>query len=252
MSIFHLMGNEPQNAIVRQALSLCDFPWDRMLPELQKEAGRSAIPVEWADLSRWSAKLAEAKATSGHLHVHEDGDTGHAIDYRNRVLGLAWYSGKISLDISMISNPALAREVFLSEGAHMVDFFYMTQQERDWLSAHWDPADSPAIDWFDVGPYETWMGEAFMGLFCASFAPGVPVTLTQFTHAVTPQLAQDTRKMLLRQSPPPDLKAPPAPPAPAEPFPYEPLDYWASRERRWWSRYSRNAAQAYKNWRSAS
>jgi hypothetical protein len=244
MTIFTLSGTAAQQALVSSALAACDFPFERLVDKLQAQTGRTTIPVEWADLSRYAATVSEAAAKGGHAHVHEDGDTAHPIEYRQRVLGLAWYSGKVSMDVSLEANPDLAREVFLSEGAHMVDFFYMTDEERGALIKHWDPTDDPNVDWFDAGPYETWMGEAFMGLFVRAFAPSVPVTLTQFTHEVTGELVQSTRRLLLRE---------PQPPAPdADPlagFPYDQLDAWADKRRPWWARYAKTAADAYLAWR---
>lgn len=247
MSIWAPQGTSVQQSIVQDALAACDFPFERLAEKLKATTGRTSIPVEWADLSRYSSAASYANAAAGgHVHIHENGDTGHPIAYRQQVLGLAWYSGKVSLDLSLVANPPLAQEVFLSEGAHMVDFFYMSEAERSALIAHWDPADDPNVDWFDAGPYETWMGEAFMGLFVKAFAPRVPVTLTQFTHKVTPELASKTRSLLLREQHEDDSDAA------LELFPYDELDAWAAAEKIWWPKRDKRAAAAYRAWRSAT
>lgn len=204
--IWELQGTESQNAIVREGLGRCTFPFDVLLPELRSEAGKDRIPIEWADLSRWGAQ-AKSFGSDHHDdhgdhdherewgHVHPEG--AHGIAFRNRVLGLAWYSGKVSLDIQMESNPALAQEVLLAEGAHMIDFFYMTDQHKVaiWNALHHsDPSaqlrpDTPVKDgtdlghghsWFDVGGYYSWVGEAWMGLFIRAYSD-LPVTIN-FDH----------------------------------------------------------------------
>ena len=189
--VWQLVGTPSQNEIVAEALAVCSFPFDRLAPQLLSEKGRTSIPVEWADLSTYGASAAEAAAVGDHDHIHEGGDTAHPIndpENRSRVLGLAWYSGKVSIDTSLESNPLLAKEVFLSEGAHMVDFFYMTDEHRAYISSvvhHHDETDH-GHGWFDRGTYREWVGEAFMGIFIQAFAPTIPVTIP-FTHAATPE-----------------------------------------------------------------
>lgn len=242
--IWELQGTDRQNNIVRSALAACDFPFDRLLPGLQANTGRQTIPVEWADLSRFTATTAE-QAQERHHPIRHDGDTAHPIEYRQQVLGLAWYSGRVSLDLTLQQDPDLAREVFLSEGGHMVDMFYMTDADRAAITAalHSGGTTEHGHGWFDVGAYEEWIGEAFMGLFIAAFAPSVSTRLTQFTHPPTPGAAAATRKLLLRQT---------DPTGPLAGFPYAELDAWAAAERDWWPTRNRRAAQAYKAWRAAA
>jgi hypothetical protein len=211
--IWNLQGTQAQQRIVRDALASCDFPFERLAPQLRSEAGRDSIPVEWADLSRYAAS--NEAAPGEHIHVHEHGDTGHPIERvvggRARVLGLAWYSGRVTLDLSLERDPRLAAEVFLAEGAHMVDFFYMTDQHRRAIvnTLHHDqlPDNHPIIDgqplgldghecgWFDVGPYGMWVGESLMEALIESFL-NVKVTI-QLGHPVSPVAASYIRRVLL-------------------------------------------------------
>lgn len=244
--VFQLQGTQNQQRIIRETLDRTDFPWDRLRPLLRQTTGdRDYIPVEWADLSRYAgAAMKERKAgvagdarvaDDGHAHDHdhghedmlfhahgsEDGDEWHAIGYRNQVLGLAWYSGRVSMSLTLESRPLLAAEVFLSEGAHMVDFFYMTdeQRRRVFNAFHGDPDVDPAPhghDWFDVGSYWDFVGEAFMGGFVRAYSD-VPVTIP-FTHGATPQIGRWIREILT-----PELVDPPVPPSPPDaPAPEEP------------------------------
>ncbi len=219
--VWNLQGTEAQQRIAREGLALCDFPFYRLAPELRAEAGRDSIPVEWADLSRYNATPAVAyngvavTVPEEHNHIHEDGDTAHPIERvvngRSRVLGLAWYSGKVTLDVGLEQDPRLAHEVLLAEGAHMVDFFYMTNAHRravvnalhrDQLPAGYEVQDGAPFGldghqcgWFEVGPYGMWVGEAMMEAFIESFSP-VQVTI-QLGHPVSPVQAAYIRRLLL-------------------------------------------------------
>jgi hypothetical protein len=206
-----LQGTEAQQRIVRDALAACDYPFDRLLPGLRAATGRDSIPVDWQDLSRYSS-VAERDA---HLHVHEDGDDAHpvirVVEGRARVLGLAWYSGRVTLDLSLERDERLAHEVMLAEGAHMVDFFYMNDQHRraivNALHHQQLPNNHPITDgvpfgldshtcgWFDVGPYGMWIGESWMEAFVEAFSP-VTVTI-QLGHPVSPVQATYIRRVLL-------------------------------------------------------
>lgn len=207
MSIWSLQGTPAQQAIVQSALDRTTFPFEVLQPKLQADTGRTVIPVEWQDLSRYSADLKTAKETGSHLHVHEAGDTGHPVERRERVLGLAWYSGRVTLDLTLQEDPVLAAEVFLSEGAHMIDFFWMTSAHRVavWNALHDRPEDDTTVvteeghishdhSWFDHGGYYSWVGEAWMGLFVKAYSD-VPVTIA-FDHPPTPQAVEETRRAL--------------------------------------------------------
>lgn len=229
--VFTVSGSTAQQQIVRDALAACDFPWERLLPGLAEQTRRTSIPVEWADLSRFADTPPSATAHP----LRADGGGG--------TLGLFWYDGRIQIERSLVSRPSLAAEVFLAEAAHAVDVFYATDPERAAIAAAWHPAGPDGHGWFDSGAYETWMGEAFMGAFIRAFAPSVPVTLTQFTHPATPEIAAVVRRILLREP-----VAPPAPPAPPE-FPLEQVLPWLARPRSW--NASRRAADAVRAWLAA-
>jgi hypothetical protein len=110
----------------------------------------------------------------------------------------------------------------LSEAAHMVDFFYMTERHRE---AIWD-AYHPGMDtdkghhghdWFDVGGYQDFVGESLMSGFTRAYSD-VNVVLEQFTHKSTPEVVAGIRRVLtpelVAEKPP---EAPPEPPTNPEP-----------------------------------
>lgn len=199
---WYLNGTEPENALVQEALDRCDFPFE--------DYGDAVVPVEWADLSRYG-RNASAEVALRHHDTHEgEYDT---LEYREQVLGLAWYSGKITLEQDLVDHPSLAMEVFLSEGAHMVDFENiggMTDEERRriWNAVHSpDQHLSPGTDisngvdlghghgWFDVSTYRSWVGEAWMGLFTKAFSD-IPVTIP-FDHPPTDAAVAEVRQVFL-------------------------------------------------------
>lgn len=182
--IFDLRGTEEQNNIILDALRRTDFPFELLKPKLFETNSRTKIPVEWDDLSVYGIRTQD-----------EERLAATPIEYRERVLGLAWYSGMVTIEQDLVSEPELAKEVFLSEGAHMVDFFYMTDEHRIGIwnalhpsSAHLAPGTSikdaanlgHGHGWFDIGSYEEWAGEEFMGLFVKSFSD-VGLTIS-FVH----------------------------------------------------------------------
>lgn len=203
--MWDLQGTESQRRVAAAGLARCSFPWESLREGLAK-VGRSAIPVEWADLSRYASALAAGK----HHHVHEGEDVGHPIEARGRVLGLAWYSGKVSLDLSLEHSPPLAHEVLLAEGAHMVDFFRMTPRDREQLYLILHEGDATPHDhgWFEETgnhDYWSWVGEAWMAMFCLAYSDVTP-TLTGFVHQARPEMVPAVRALL---TPNPEAKAEP-------------------------------------------
>lgn len=192
--IWNLRGTDTQNAIIQTALSRCTFPFELLLSGLQAQQGKSTIPVEWADLSVYGIR---SFASVGHDHVFDNfGDEAHPLEWRGKVLGLAWYSGKISMDISLEDNHELAHEVFLSEVAHMVDFFYMTDDKRDAIyQVYHGNSEVHGHGWFDSGSYEDWVGESFMNTFCLAYSDVIP-KLDFFTHKSTPEVVISVRNIL--------------------------------------------------------
>ena len=209
MTIWNLRGTPAQNALVERALALSDFPDEVMAPSLHGE-GRSAIDVDWADLS---ARGAVARS-GGAGHAHEDGvhTVEREVDGRSRVLGLFYLPPytRVVLDVSLEQHPDLAVEVFLAEAAHAVDYHWMVPKglrRAVWNILHGTPsatgeiAESGDVDhghsWFD-GPagYASWAGEAVMEAVTEAFAPGVRVTI-QLDHPVSPEMAAQVRAALL-------------------------------------------------------
>ncbi len=302
MSVWNLRGTEPQNTLVRESLAACDFPFDELLPSLQRE-GKTSIAVDWADLSRFadsaekaagdrvpisadstvgfesmistgddtcwmratvdgrpdlsaesdrvprreadSARLADQAQTrllekvrpageeTGHDHDHPHEHGVHTItrevDGRERVLGLFYLPPytRVVLDLGLEARPMLAREVFLAEGAHAVDYHYMvdkalrdevwnalhagTDHDVDHVSESGDLGHGHS--WFDgPGGYSTWVGEAFMEAFTRAFAPSVPVTI-QLAHPVSTEAAAAIRAALLAPLAPPEPEPDAPPPA---------------------------------------
>lgn len=221
--IFDLSQLRPrEQQITHDALKRCTFPWDLLLPKLKQTKQKNQIPVEWADLSRY---MAEATVTSStdhqHMHVYHSGDQAHVLTrsvplhtqhrvmaehglplaYRQRVLGLAWYSGKISIAAELVEEPTLAQEVMLAEGSHMVDFFYMTDEHRKELfKVFHSGSDAPhGHEWFDNASYWDDVGEAFMAGFCYAYSDLIPDD-SSFSHRATPAIGQQIRSILTPQA----------------------------------------------------
>lgn len=210
--IWNLRGTEPQNQLVRAALAACDFPFDELRPSLERE-GKTAIDVEWTDLSRYT------HGAEGHEHAEGAHTITRPIDGRMRVLGLFYLPPytKVVLDTGLTSRPLLAQEVFLAEGAHAVDYHYALPyglRPAIWNALHeahedvpegFDMPESGDVDhghsWFDgPGGYATWVGEAFMEAFTRAFAPSAPVTI-QLAHPVSVEAAAQIRAALLDEAP---------------------------------------------------
>lgn len=270
MSAWDISGLEPAaRGIVDDALKRCDFNFDVLLPKLRADTGRPAIPVEFADLSRYAmaARTSVAPGAHGHDHSHdthsdpgEDPDLpdglghvhlnhpieggAHGVSYRKRVLGLAWYSGKVSVERSLVSDPDLAKEVFLCEGAHMVDFFWMSDEHRNRILEAYG-----AVHWFEEKgeyDYEDWTGESFMIGFTRAFSD-VPVRFDQFTHQTTPAVAAAVRE-ILRDG----ILAPPAPPEPPPTYDSYAFGVRRSRVYHLYDHWYVRRASAPERWASAA
>jgi hypothetical protein len=134
------------------------------------------------------------------------------------VLGLAYYPPtlKVVLDSSLVNDPELAIEVMLAEGAHILDFVYLTNEHRvaivnilhkDQLPRDYVVRDGVALgldghvcSWFDVGPYSAWVGEAFMEGFIEAFTT-THATIS-LNHPVSPEQAQAIRRVILGEPAP--------------------------------------------------
>lgn len=217
-----------QSNIVLEADRRSRFNFDLLLPGLKKSQGshRTGIPVEFTDLSRFAEQAAEAAARNGHAHINEDDDHAHLLaDSRARVLGLAWYSGKVSVDSSL--SHALALEVFLAEGAHMIDFFWMTNNDRAAIAQSLHPTGDWQHDqhgWFEErgdADYNDWPGENFMDLFMLAATDVKPTMAMRWSHPITEAAINATRIVLERGFKAPE-PAPVPPPNPPETAPVPP------------------------------
>lgn len=204
-----------------EAIAKCTFPFDDLLPGIQRETGgRTFVPIEWRDLSRFSAEpVLAAREQEEHNHVHDKDGTAHPIereiDGRKRVLGLAYYPPTLKVVVhSGLANDRdrdLAIEVLLAEFAHIVDFVYLTNEHRraivnilhrDQLPEGYVVRDGVALgldghvcSWFDVGAYRDWVGEAFMEGFIEAFS-NMHATLT-LRHPVNADQANAIRWAIL-------------------------------------------------------
>lgn len=231
--VFYASGTDIQKQLTQDALAVCDFPFDKLMPSLQNE-GRSSIRVDWEDLSRYAASDGK-----GHDHIHEGAATAHPVERvvegRRRVLGLFYLPPytRIVLDLSLVQWPELAKEVLLAEAAHAVDYHYMSSDMRRAFtnSVHTEQLspftptddgvpfhlDGHTCSWFDVGAYADWVGEAFMEGFIEAYAPSIPVTIS-LNHPVGPEDRLVIRRALTPELEPEEVEAP-AQPEPSFPEP---------------------------------
>lgn len=215
--IFDLSAvSEPLRSIVQDAVDACDFPWMLLAPQLKQEVNRLVIPVDEADLSRWGRNA--RGIVNDHSHGHDHSHGNHVLyagtGVRRAALGLAWYSGKVSLEKTLYTQPDLAKEVFLAEAAHMVDFFYMSDAQRDAIKRayHDEPHEQHAHeDWFEEGgvqDYWSWVGESFMSGFMRAYAPRLarPLEIRQpWVHKSTDDIARQIREALTPAPEEPEL-----------------------------------------------
>lgn len=194
-----------QRKTLQVALDACDYPFKR----IRRNTGRR-VPVTVSDLSRY-----QASAHGAHAHVHgPEGETGHLLGDggRRAALGLYWLptashpAGRVEIDQGCFNDPDLAREVFLAEAAHAVDYGVpLTDEQRHEIARALHGGGDPNHDdhgWFEERGeqnYWEWAGENFMGLFMAAFAPSLPRPMEArqpWVHANTPAAVARTRELL--------------------------------------------------------
>lgn len=180
--------------ILQGALDACDFNFYR----IRKNTGKR-VPCTVSDLSKFNMSL-DANGAHGHVHDEESGRHGHLLglpnafqpalkaEFRHQALGLFWLptsgepAGSVEVDVGCFEDPKLAREVFLAEAAHAVDYGAISPEQRLAIMAlfeHTGP-DAPEAGWFEeLGEedYWAWRGERWMGLFMAAYAPALPKVL---------------------------------------------------------------------------
>lgn len=209
-----------QRALVNAALTACSFDWALLLPGLNagnqwSRPGRTSIPVTCRDLSQFAGS-----AASDDYHEIGVDEMGRVVDEdapdnAAAVLGLFWFDGRVEVEQGLVNNPALFQEVFLSEGAHAADFYFLWPENlRKPLYDIYHPNGPDQHGHFE-GPYFDTVGEAFMGGFVYA-TTGKPPTLLGFSHVTTQAIAQRI-KTLLRIEVAPPIPPPPLPPLPPPP-----------------------------------
>lgn len=218
-----LHGTSQQIRIAKEAIDASDFPYELMLPSLARE-NRQSVSVTWEDLSRYGQMVNAAHGARKHEStIQIDGAEAYplerTVDGRKRVLGLFYLPPytRVVIEKILVNHPVLAKEVFLSEAAHAVDYHYMLGRglrRLVWNAMHPDEDDlsegakvsesgdiNHGHSWFDgPGGYSTWAGESFMEGFVKAFAPTIPVTI-KLGHNITPSVAAGIREALLPKPP---------------------------------------------------
>lgn len=151
LPLWHPQGTVAQQDLIWEAMGRCDFPWDWLRVGLTTDTGRERIPVEWAG-GRVKGHGAELTNLAGERAtiVKADADCPAA---------LAWRSGRVTLDWSLARTSALAMQrmtggwegpdrTLLLAAAHMVDWFWLSEDQRDGVHAVISPADWQLPDAF--------------------------------------------------------------------------------------------------------
>lgn len=211
-----------QRDLITAAIKRCTFDFTRCLPRLKAEKNRDRIPVTFEDLSRY-AEAMPSQDGHEHAHSHADGAEYHVVILRRRVLGLAWYSGKITIEQSLVNEPLLCQEVFLAEAAHMVDFFVITPEQREAIFHLFHGGDKTAHNhgWFEEtgnNDYWSWVGESWMGAFIRAYSDIEPWD-KGFMHRLDERQAQAILPVL-DPVPEPPTEQPPTSPTPTGPITY--------------------------------
>lgn len=142
--VFIANGTEADKALLMAALRRIHFPWEVLLPSL-KQAGLTAITLEFADLSGYGALLETVQGerlqqvslmSEAEDHVHDEGEShtdilwsdqlaGNANEPLHYVAGLAWH-GKLQIEQRLKTDVNMVGLVVSSEVAHETDFFYVS------------------------------------------------------------------------------------------------------------------------------
>lgn len=222
MADIFICPNPADRATLLHAIPTIFFPWDKLLPDLQR-AGKQGFTVEFADLSAFTPP---PHGEEGHDHnpsTHAEDNDGHGghVMYGNKVPGLAqetaaaawglfWFDGRIQIENTLRGQQANIDFVLSAEIAHAVDLFYaMGKGMRTALNVMLHPAGPDTHPWFG-GPYFEQPGESFMagfGLAYTDFVTEDPRFLHRFTKVMAPQI----RSILA--SPRTDVAPPPPPPS---------------------------------------
>lgn len=211
-------------------LARCTYPFDQV-------AEHVLIPVEVADLSRYTrdgiAYVRGARGGTGHPHpdgeypddmpgfghldvINDDNEHGHGIIVRQQVLGLYWLptakypGGRISVERNIARD--LQHEVLICEVAHAIDYTAMTVEQRDAILRAYHGGKHPhevghVSDWWEEEgevDYRDWTAEAFMFGVVLAFSDMRP-SFDFFTHKTTPEVVDAIRRVLTPPDPAPIL-----------------------------------------------
>lgn len=209
--------NRDHRQVLQEALNACDYPFSR----IRRKTG-TRIPVTVSDLSRYAT---DPKATHEH-YTADNGDSAHGltgeiyddtqpgrgrVGTRRAALGLFWLptiaheAGRVEVDHRCFDQPNLAREVFLAEAAHAVDYGAMSVEQRRMIyAAYHEGSETPHDNhgWFEESGsdnYWAWVGESFMSGFMRAFAPSLPrplETAQPWIHPTTSGIADTIRTIL--------------------------------------------------------
>ncbi len=179
------------------ALARGDFPWDQIVSGLIRQFGRNYVPAKLSDLSRYGRELRVFRSDDGgHEHSHSDGY--HILEARHRVLGLYWLDGRIEVEQSLRDEPDLLAEVFWSEGAHLIDYAFLTDEQRTEIGRILHGGGSDDHPWWekeDYGrEYRSLLGEAFMAVICQAYTDIEPTIMLE--HAVNDDVGLHVRRFL--------------------------------------------------------
>jgi hypothetical protein len=223
--------------VVADAFALGAYPWHTLSDGLMAKTGRSRIPIDVADLSRWGASAAQAaeddlgvaQVVDHDEHHHgPDHDEWHAVGahlvaFRRRALGLAWYSGRVTLEETLLPDAAQAAEVLWFELAHMVDFFGLSPDQRRAIFAAFHGGQVTAHghgtpeDWFgdaDRTGYWFQVGEAWMLAFTRAVTPIRARIGAGLAHTLDEAALDEIRRILPTAEPEPPPGPGTTPPAP--------------------------------------
>ncbi len=231
-------GTAAQQAIIGQAKDRIHFPWDRLTQYTR-------VLVGWMNLNTAAQLELVAKTLSastgkrpgsaleehphdpakipGHIHETDaEGNEGHGIlryvEGRWMIAGMFWSDGRIYIDISLESQPAVAQEVFSAECAHLVDYgLPLTDQMKAELGKLFHPGGADTHTWWERqsygSEYYTLMGEGFMAMFTHAYSDMEPWQ-DAFTHKSTRAMAADVHRILGVQPTTGGTPPPPPPPPP--------------------------------------
>ncbi len=202
-SVFELAGDEYEQALLVEALRRGDFPWQRIASGIIRQFGRNYVPVKLSDLSRYAASVRVYRDDDhGHDHHHED---YHVLEARHRVLGLYWLDGRIEVEQSLRDEPELLAEVLWSEGAHLIDYAFLTEEQRVQIGLILHGGVSDHHTWWErqdySGEYRSLLGEAFMAVVCQAYTDIEPTIMLE--HPASDEVGAQVRRLLT-----PDLAEP--------------------------------------------